>query len=208
MEFGFSRSAITPQGEPFYTSATSVSPVGRISSDSGAVACVHPTPRIPVHKDHNAVWAVSDLGNSIAYPSTFVNTIDSQSEIWRSVHASEDLRSRIMRAREIEANGQVAQALDIVFREVDRRLREGEFGECEEFLNAADIASLSTRMIMGLLSITFAASRELPARRRFFIAARKQLRLRGKDPERLIGGLRGGRAANGDANPLASKNAR
>jgi hypothetical protein len=128
---------------------------------------------------------------------------------WMSVASATSLRAHLMRAQELEKKGRVADAMDIVFKEVDAALRRGRigFGECDELLENLDIATLSLRMLMGLLSITLAASRGLPSRRRFFNAAYRELKSQGKDPNRLIGGLRGGRAADGK-NLFAGSNAR
>lgn len=106
------------------------------------------------------------------------------------------LRTQINTAQELEKAGLLSKAIDIIYREVDGRLRAGKFAECDALLSTLDPAALSIHIIFGLLSITLAASPKLKNRAKFFEAARREIESRGKDPVRLLDGLRGGRAAH------------
>jgi hypothetical protein len=109
---------------------------------------------------------------------------------------SSDLQDRILFAQKLEEAGKVSTAIDIIYREIDTRLRSGKILECNKVLRALKPESLSVHVIIGLLSITLAASKKLKSRPSFFAAARREIQRRGMDPKSLIDGLRGWRAAN------------
>jgi hypothetical protein len=187
------------QEERFYAPATSVPQVRSEHNSFGLFRYDFPTLQYSVYGSRDTVPEyIEAWGRPFFLLRNFDSDIgQSLLGMWYSPTYVKSLSAHIAHARQLEAKGQVAKGMDIVFREIDTRLREGNFGECDELLNSIDISKLTPRMIMGLLSITLAASQELKYRRHFFSAARRELKLRGKDPNRLIGGLRGRRAANG-----------
>ena len=109
---------------------------------------------------------------------------------------SKDLIDRISLAMKLEESGSIASAIDIIYREIDSRLRKGKFPECDRALRSLSPNCLSNHVIIAILSITLAASKKLASRPQFFAMARKEFKARGLDSGSLIDGLRGWKAAN------------
>jgi len=195
--------------ERFYAPATSIPQIRADHNAFGIFQYDFPTFQYSVYGSSDTVPVYIEFwGRPFFLLRNFdLDTNQSLLGVWYSPNYVKSLSAHIAHAQRLESKGLVAQGIDIVFKEVDARLRAGNFDECDALLKTLDVSQLSTRMIMGLLSITFAASSELRFRRHFFSAARRELKSRGKDPNRLIGGLRGRRAANG-TNLLAGGTAR
>jgi len=60
--------------------------------------------------------------------------------------------------------GKSYKAINILFKEIDDLLCEGEFETCNESLKTFDLERLDTSLLVGLLSITFPASDKLSYR--------------------------------------------
>lgn len=66
-------------------------------------------------------------------------------------------------------------AIQVLFHEVDRWLREGRFDWTDKFLEELDVKKLDTNLIVGVLSITLAAKNELTKREAYVKRAREYL---------------------------------
>ena len=78
------------------------------------------------------------------------------------------------------------KALRILFRNVDAIFTAGEFELCDEFLKIVDLERLSLTLLVGLLSITFAAREKLNHREDLVkrVGARLQ-KLLPEDPQKV-----------------------
>jgi hypothetical protein len=93
-------------------------------------------------------------------------------------------------ALEHDRKANYVAALNIIFRWVDEMLCSGRFASVNEWLaREVNPESLSTSTIIGILSITRPAARELSRRQAFRDNAWQVLAARGKSPEKLIGRL-------------------
>lgn len=92
-----------------------------------------------------------------------------------------------------ESSDRRDRALDIIFREVDTMLSNGEFERCNQLLRMLDVDNHSTNLLLGYLSITFAAADKLAARDEFLNRVEQRLK---NYPyrDRLLAGLRSGPA--------------
>lgn len=144
----------------------------------------------------------SRTDNSLGFPyrwDSFVKTVFSVVDgacMTSQEMGSANLLERVYFAKKLEEEGNALAAIDIIYREIDGRLRNGKFLECDRALKVLRPKALSDHVIIGILSITLAASKRLKARPRFFLAARQEIQVRGMDPTSLIDGLRGWKAAN------------
>jgi hypothetical protein len=82
------------------------------------------------------------------------------------------------------------RCLDIIFNEVDKLFRRGEFQICDRLLQMLDVEHLSINLLIGFLTITAAAQELLPARELFYSRIEKRL---AADPrkDKLLVGLKG-----------------
>ncbi len=83
----------------------------------------------------------------------------------------------------------IEDALDVIFDAVDSALLAGRFRECNRALASVRIDEWSTDLLIGLLSITLAASHKLPARAALFESTRRVVKGRGDDTPGLLDGL-------------------
>lgn len=88
-----------------------------------------------------------------------------------------------LKARDTESG------LDAIFDAVDTALLAGRFRECNRALASVNVDEWPTDLLVGLLSITLAASDKLSARAAFFERARRALKERGEDTADLLVGL-------------------
>lgn len=86
-------------------------------------------------------------------------------------------------------NGNSDSALDILFDWIDGLLLKGEFEECDEFLRKFNLDMLNIDLMIGLLSITLAATEKLPYRK--MLVKEIEARLKKIVPERVERLLRG-----------------
>jgi hypothetical protein len=112
-------------------------------------------------------------------------------ELTRNSVQSSSLGNKLEEAKRLERSGRGASALDAICNEIDDRFLAGDFESCDAFLRTLNAKQLSPLLIVGILSVTLAASKKLKNRRRFYDAAYEQLPSKGKDPAELIGGLSG-----------------
>jgi len=80
-------------------------------------------------------------------------------------------------------------ALDALFDAVDTALLAGRFRECDRALASVHVSEWPTDLLIGLLSITLAASHKLPARAAIVERTRRVLTERGDDTVGLLNGL-------------------
>lgn len=88
-----------------------------------------------------------------------------------------------------EAEPKIDKALDIVFDAIDEMLLAGRFAEVDADLGRIDVRATSTDLLVGILTITFMARRELPSRAGFFELVRQELESRGENDPRTLHGL-------------------
>ena len=93
-------------------------------------------------------------------------------------------------ALDTDSRGESSLALDMIFRQVDQLLRDGKFPEVDRVLQAAPIEGTSLTVLLGLLSITLPASQYLPSRDSFFEQVWRACVNRGRNADKLLGGLR------------------
>jgi len=93
-------------------------------------------------------------------------------------------------ALDADGRGESSAALDIIFRKMDQLLRDGNFPEVDRVVRCAPIEGTSLTVLLGLLSITLPASQHLPSRDSFFDQIWKACVARGRNAEKLLGGLR------------------
>lgn len=80
--------------------------------------------------------------------------------------------------RSIAAHVDLDASLDFAFRTVDRWLRGKEFARCDEVLRRVDVGAFHEDLLVGLLTITFAAKAALPSRTRLLERSAAVLRQR------------------------------
>lgn len=88
------------------------------------------------------------------------------------------------------SQAELEDAIDLLFEQVDDLLLAGRFNDCDKILQKVDIDRLETNLMIGLLSVTLAAAKELPNRALVMSAIRESLTR--SDParvERLLNGL-------------------
>lgn len=82
-------------------------------------------------------------------------------------------------------------AVDILFRNIDTLLRNGQFDVCDGLIKGIDLQRLDTNLIVALLSITLPAADKLPYRPSLFTACFERLSALAPDRvERLVRDLR------------------
>ena len=89
----------------------------------------------------------------------------------------------------LENAGREDEALDLVYRNVDELLRNGQFNDVETLIREVNVDDLPTDVMLGILSITLSARGHLPSRTRFVNQARILLGWRGEDVSFLLKGL-------------------
>ena len=62
----------------------------------------------------------------------------------------------------------IDQATDILFQDIDNLLSSGEFDLCNELIQNIDLDRFDTNLLVGLLSITYAAHDKLPYRKQLY----------------------------------------
>jgi hypothetical protein len=88
----------------------------------------------------------------------------------------------------------IEACLDAIFDTVDTALSAGRFQEVNLAIESVNVSEWPSDLLAGLLSITAAASHELPSRAAFFKRVRCRLSERGEDTDTLLRGLEGGGA--------------
>jgi len=87
----------------------------------------------------------------------------------------------------LNAIGETAAALDVVFDRIDDWLCEGKFEECDKFLGRLKVEETPTRLLLAILTVTYAAFDRLENRDEVFKRTWLALVFRGEDANRLLG---------------------
>lgn len=87
----------------------------------------------------------------------------------------------------MDGDGHRDAALDIIFDKIDDWLCEGKFDECDEFLGRLKVEIVPTLLLIGILTITYAAHDHLANRPRVFNRIRDIIFDRGQDADKLLG---------------------
>jgi len=95
----------------------------------------------------------------------------------------------IGRAGQLDRRGQTDAALDLIYDQIDTLLRSGDLPRIDAVLQRADVNSLSTDLLLGLLTATLPARTRLASRRGFFNRVEAVLRKRGDWEDGLLNGL-------------------
>jgi len=83
---------------------------------------------------------------------------------------------------ELEKVNDVHVALDLVFNKIDALFTEGKFKEVDDILDAIDLSRLSTSLMRGFLTITWAGKKHLNNRVKFLASVRKaMIKIRGEE---------------------------
>jgi hypothetical protein len=96
-----------------------------------------------------------------------------------------------------DGNGEHVRALGHIFRPVGELLSNGQFREVDEWLSSLEPSRLSANLIVGILSITRAASDRLLSRPKFFDDACAAVERKGRDAGKFLGALKGRRPPYG-----------
>ena len=75
----------------------------------------------------------------------------------------------------IEETKGVSVALDILYDNIDDMLLAGKFQQIDSYLTEIHIPGLSKHILLGILTITFAAKTRLLAREAFFFKVKDEL---------------------------------
>ena len=89
----------------------------------------------------------------------------------------------------LHRRGERAQALDIVYDAVDDLLSEGEFKQVNSLLNEVYVENLPSELLLGLLTITLAASPKLVGRSSFYAKVWYFLERVGEPADEILHGL-------------------
>ena len=96
--------------------------------------------------------------------------------------------------RLVEAGGghNIDDAIDLLFDHIDEMFLEGRFEECNDLLPKIDLEKMDTYLLVGLLSITFAAKNKLSYHPEFESKIEERLKVLAPDrAHRLIRGFKG-----------------
>lgn len=93
-------------------------------------------------------------------------------------------------ALDLERTGRRDRALDIIYTEIDKLLRRGEFDICNRLLELLDVNNLSPSLLIAFLTITLPAHERLPARGEFYSRVEKYF-VNFANRAKLLSGLKG-----------------
>jgi hypothetical protein len=99
------------------------------------------------------------------------------------------MKEKLKQVAQLEKDGKVDDAIDIVFGWIDDLLLDGQFIEVDEILKSVDTVGVSTDTLLTLLTVTLAASHKLVHRRDFFRKVRRVLNDRKHNERGLLDGL-------------------
>ncbi len=117
----------------------------------------------------------------IAYPSNVFE---------KAMPAASPISLWLYEALDLERNGRRDRALDIIFSEVDKLFRNGDFDTCNKMLDLLDANRLSPNLLVAFLTITLSAHAWLPAREAFYFRVEKRLANQ-PNKAKLLSGLKG-----------------
>lgn len=84
-------------------------------------------------------------------------------------------------------HGNKDAALDVIFDKIDDWLCEGKFDECNQFLGRLNVEETPTVLLLGVLTITYAADKYLENRHGVFARSWATITARGENAEKLLG---------------------
>jgi hypothetical protein len=99
------------------------------------------------------------------------------------------LKKFLQPVTQLEKQGHVDAALDVLYDRVDDLLKAKQFTTVDSLLREASVASLSVEILLGLLTATLPARSRLPARSKFFGEAEASIKARGQWENGLLAGL-------------------
>lgn len=83
------------------------------------------------------------------------------------------------------------EACDILYQDMDSMFLDGEFDQCNEMLKLINLDKLDINLLVGLLSITYAAKDKLPYRDNLYNKIQQKFDLLCSDrKEKLLVGLK------------------
>lgn len=91
--------------------------------------------------------------------------------------------------RNLAQHDQLEEAMDILFRTLNRWLKQGNFQACDEILDKVSPEWLHLSLALGILSLTRPASKYLKYRSKFYGRLKGFLILNRPDHEALLKGL-------------------
>jgi hypothetical protein len=96
----------------------------------------------------------------------------------------------IYAAEELDRNGKRDKALDMLFQHVDELFHKGSFSEVNSILAEVDATKISVTLMLGYLSITYAANSQLSEYPKLLVRVEKELFERGEPVDKLLQGLK------------------
>jgi hypothetical protein len=93
------------------------------------------------------------------------------------------------RAERLERSGNIDAALDIIYDQINWRLKEQKFYETDQLLQNVNVAEYSVDLLLGLLTATLPARSKLRSRAQFFSEVEAVLKERGQWEDNLLVGL-------------------
>jgi len=97
--------------------------------------------------------------------------------------------SWIERSIELQRAGEIEQALDVIFDNLDELLQSSKYEQCSFALASLPVGRLTDAQLLTALTATAPARHQLPGRKPFFSRVERTLTARGVDVERLLSGL-------------------
>jgi hypothetical protein len=95
----------------------------------------------------------------------------------------------LQRAERLEKLGNVDAALDLIYDQINWRLKEQKFYETDQLLQNINVADHSVDLLLGLLTATLPARSKLRSRAQFFSEVEAVLKERGQWEDNLLVGL-------------------
>jgi hypothetical protein len=100
--------------------------------------------------------------------------------------SEEKFMERVMR---LEEKGNIDTALDLLYDKIDAKLKAGQLGEIDMFLQKLNVAILSLDLLLGILTASLPARYKLPPRGVFYKKVEEVLKQRNEWEENLLSGL-------------------
>lgn len=90
---------------------------------------------------------------------------------------------------DLEKQGDVEQALDVLFNHFDNMLLDGNFAECSDLLAELAVEEFSTNLLLTILTATLPAHYKLPGRMSCYLKVGEVITSRKEDSLSLLAGL-------------------
>jgi hypothetical protein len=97
----------------------------------------------------------------------------------------------ISRAERLARQGNMDEALDLIYDSFDERFQKGEFEALEQLLSGIRPADLPVDILLGILTATLPARTKLPSRAELYQRVEATLKERGEYEPGLLAGLEG-----------------